>query len=180
MRLDDQLFKLSTMVGASLILVSCGDVGSETATMGEPHSTPAKPTFSIGDPVNFDAFEIVVKKVEEEQQVGSEFIRESAADGGTYVVVSYTVKNTGKKPIGMFDGPSLQLVDESGTTYDPDIAASAAFASGADLNSKTLSDLNPGITVKDADVWEVSASDFDRATWRIIVAGHEDSPIKLN
>lgn len=80
----------------------------------------------------------------------------------------------------MFDGPTLKLMDASGTTYDADLGASISFSLEKDFNRKVMSDLNPGIKTKDGKVFEVSKEQFDRATWKIVLDGHENAPIALN
>lgn len=172
-----KLIAVSAMIGAT---ASCGDVGSDNGTMGESKETVAPVAkFKVGDTVSFDAFEIVLKSVEERSTVGNEYSKENVAEGGTYVAVVYSLKNTGKKPIGMFDGPTLKLMDPAGTTYDADIGASSSFSSEKKFNRKVVSDLNPGIKVNDGNVWEVSKDQFDLATWKIVLDGHESSPISL-
>lgn len=47
------------------------------------------------------------------------------------------------------------------------MAKTAAFASEGELNGKVMSDLNPGIQVKNALVYEVSKAAFDRNSWRV-------------
>lgn len=169
---------LTTMLGA---MAACGDVGSDNPTMGEATEKSAPATkFKVGDVVNFEAFEVVLKSVEERSVVGNEYSKEKPAEGGTYVAVVYTLKNTGKKPIGMFDGPTLKLMDPSGTVYDADLGASTSWSLEKDFNRKVMSDLNPGIKTEDGKVFEVSKEQFDRATWKIVLDGHENTPIALN
>lgn len=159
----------------------CGDVGSDNATMGEPAAKGAQAAkFKVGDTVNFDAFEVTLKSVEELSSVGNQYTKTSVAEGGTYVAIVYSLKNTGTKPIGMFGGPTLKLMDPSGTTYDSDVGASSSFSSEKEFNRKVVSDLNPGIKVNDGKVWEVSKEQFDRAKWSLVLDGHENTPISLN
>lgn len=168
----------SGLTGLTLLAAGCGDVGSENATLGESTQKITN-NFKLGDAVNFQTFEITLKSVESLNRVGSEFFRENVADGGVYVAAVYTLKNTGDKPIGMFDGPTLKLVDPAGTVYDADVAASSAFSTEKDFNEKVMSDLNPGISVNAGKVWEVSKEKFDPTTWKLVLDGHEDSPIAL-
>lgn len=178
-----RMFKLmvvSAMFGAIAGCGGCGDVGSDNATMGNSTAKSAPVAkFKVGDTVNFDAFEITLKSVEERSTVGNQYSKETVAEGGTYVAIVYSLKNTGKEPIGMFDGPTLKLMDPSGTTYNSDVGASSSFSIEKDFNRKVVSDLNPGITVNDGKVWEVSKEQFDRATWKVILDGHESTPISL-
>ena len=183
MRKFARVFKFAA-VPAIALLAACGDVGSDNATLtestGNTSASVAAAKFKVGNTVNFETFEVTVKSVEKRNSVGSQYGKQDVADGGIFVAITYTVKNTGKKAIGMFDGPTLKLIDPSGTAYEPDLGASVMFSLQKDFNSKGVSNLNPGIKVNDGKVWEVSKDQFDLATWKVILDGHEDSPISLN
>jgi hypothetical protein len=165
------------------LLSSCGDAGSDKPTLGNQSVGNATSenarAFKIGDAVNFETFEITLKSVEQEQQVGGSMDVTKAADGGTLIAIIYTLKNTGKKPLGMFDRPSLQLIDPDGQQYSDDASATTSLRIEKDFTGKMLSDLNPGISTTDGIVFEVSKEKFDKRTWNVILAGHETSPIRL-
>ncbi|MBR8646362.1 hypothetical protein KEH51_29245, partial [[Brevibacterium] frigoritolerans] len=80
------------------------------------------------------------------------------------------MKNVSDEPVGMFDYPTLNLVDEKGTKYESDIDASSNYTveTGID-NSKILSDLNPDISVTDTQVYEISKEKFATGKWYIQV-----------
>ena len=48
---------------------------------------------------------------------------------------------------------------------EADLDASSSYASSSNFDEKVVSDLNPGITVDGAEVFEVSKELFDVATW---------------
>ncbi|MBS0479311.1 MAG: DUF4352 domain-containing protein [Proteobacteria bacterium] len=168
---------------ALALLGGCGDAGSSNATSGNQSSGGATggggQTFKLGDAVNFGVFEITLETVEQKQQVGGAMDVTKAADGGTLVAITYTLKNTGKKPLGMFDRPSLQLIDPDGQRYSSDVGATSSLRIEKDFTAKMLSDLNPAITTTDGVVFEVSKNQFDRKTWKVILEGHETTPIGL-
>jgi hypothetical protein len=110
--------------------------------------------------------EVKISKVKTRQSVGDpNFLGATASEGGTYVVIHYSVKNVSRKPLGMFSQPSVELVSNDGVVYEADIDGSASYASSSDFDEKIVSDLNPGITVDGAEVFEVSKELFNVATW---------------
>ena len=77
-----------------------------------------------------------------------------------------------------FKFPSVKLVDSNSTTYGSDIGASADFATELNLDRKILSDLNPGITVKDASVFEINKGQFEKGGWKLLI-GVDGKDIKV-
>ncbi len=50
----------------------------------------------------------------------------------------------------------------------------------ANTNAKVLSDLNPGISVDDADVFEVSQQAFNATTWHLVVEANDtNTPVRF-
>ena len=90
------------------------------------------------------------------------------------IAVRWSYKNTSSKPIGAFNHPRIKLKAPDGTLYEPDLGASSFYASEAGTNAKVFSDLNPGIEVMDADVFEVSDQLFDPATWQVVIQADQD------
>ena len=84
------------------------------------------------------------------------------------------MKNVSDEPVGMFDYPTIKLVDEKGTEYTSDIDASSSYAIETDIdNSKVLSDLNPGISITDTEVYEISQESFASGQWFIEIDGQK-------
>ncbi|MDP1618122.1 DUF4352 domain-containing protein [Phenylobacterium sp.] len=133
---------------------------SETALQG---TTPA--ALSIGQPVEIGDFRVTISSVSERDAVGASVVREQAADGGVLVVVDYTIENISERPKGAFQLPEPRLIGPNGVVYEKDIGKTAAYAAEGEFDSKAFSDLNPGIRVRNAVVFEVSKSRFDRSTW---------------
>jgi len=138
---------------------------------------PAAP--KVGQTVKTDKFEITVTSVETKDKVGGEFFEAKPAEGGEYVVVEWKYKNVSKEPVGMFSKPSLKLVNPDDVTFEADLNATASYATEAKLSEKVVSDLNPGITVKAAEVFEVEKGSFDKATWMALIKADDDVSVSL-
>lgn len=147
--------------------------GEEASTEGESAATASAPAkeekeYKVGEAIPADKVEITVTKFEEKDQVGNEYINKAVSEGGTFVAIQYKLKNTSKKPVGMFDYPAVLLVDEEGTEFDADIDASSNYALETNVdNGKIASDLNPGITVTETKVFEVAKESFATGKWFI-------------
>jgi hypothetical protein len=177
--------RILSIIGVLILFGIIGSAlggGEEVSNEGGSSATASAPAkeqkvYIVGEAVPADKVEITVTKFEEKDQVGNEFVNKSVSEGGTFVAIQYKIKNTSKKPVGMFDYPSVRLVDGEGTEYDSDIDASSNYALETNVdNAKIASDLNPGITVTDTKVFEVSKESFDGGTWFIKVG---DEKVKL-
>lgn len=177
--------KILSFIGVLILIGIIGSAlggGEEVSKEGGSAATATAPAkeqklYTVGEAVPADKVEITVTKFEEKDQVGNEFVNKSVSEGGTFVAIQYKIKNTSKKPVGMFDYPSVRLVDGEGTEYDSDMDASSNYALETNIdNAKIASDLNPGITVTDTKVFEVSKENFDAGTWFIKVG---DEKVKL-
>jgi hypothetical protein len=124
-----------------------------------------------GQPIQIGDLAVVVQPAELKHQVGLEIAPQTAADGGVLVLIRYSVANTSNKPVSAGTFPQIKLLDDKGTEYAPDAGKTGAYALVARLDSKIFSDLNPGITVKNAVVFEVSKASFDSKTWMAVVDG---------
>ncbi|WP_342434132.1 DUF4352 domain-containing protein [Neobacillus sp. FSL H8-0543] len=157
------------------ILVNMLGGGDETTTdtnintNQSAEKAPEEKVYQLNDVVKVNNAEVTVTKVEEKSVIGDpNFLGKEASEGATLVGVQYKLKNASDKPMGMFDQPTINLVDEKGTEYDSDIDASGAYATETGIdNSKILSDLNPGITVTGTTVYEISKESFDQGKWYI-------------
>lgn len=164
--------KIMSFIGFILILGIVGSAlggGDESTAKEDSTSSAAKEerVYAVGDTVLADQLEIVISNVEEKSSVGNEFISNQASDGGIYVAIQYSMKNVSNEPVGMFDYPTINLIDENGTKYSSDIDASGSYAVEVDIDSKVLSDLNPGISVTDSTVYEISQDALSSGKWFI-------------
>ena len=109
------------------------------------------------------------------QSVGDDIFQTKANQGAIFVAVQYMYKNVSSKPVSSFSLPKIRLVDGNGTEYEADIDASSSYATVLHLDEKILSDLNPGISSRGAEVFEVSKELFNPSTWRIKVKADGES-----
>lgn len=183
--------KIMTFI-AGIILISIlgsalsGAGSEEASTVSSEKATKAKSeseetVYNVGDTFTAkgDQLEISLTKFEEKDVVGDpDFLGKKVSDGGTFAAIQYTMKNVSEEPVGMFDYPSINLVDEKGTKFDSDVDASSGYAVETDIdNSKILSDLNPDISVTATEVYEVSKDKFSQGKWYIQI-GEEKVQIK--
>lgn len=170
---------------ALVLIVAFGAHGqSGSAPTGDPsaggQAAPAAKRFTVGDAIAYDSgLQAVVTSVKTARQVGMDIAPSTAAAGGTYVIVTYTATNTSSKPIHAYSLPEPKLMDGSGTVYGEDAGATGAYEMAHQDNQKLWSDLNPGITITGAKVFEVSASRYDPATWSVVLNGDKDSPVAI-
>jgi hypothetical protein len=113
------------------------------------------------------------------QAVGGSVLTEAASIGGELIVVEYTLENRTNRPLAAFRLPNIVLIDPSGVVYKPDIGKSGAYTLEGKFDRKLVSDLNPGIQVRDAEVFEISRRAFDRETWQIGMEGSDGPRISL-
>jgi hypothetical protein len=124
-------------------------------------ATGAGTKASIGDTFRTEKFEITITSAGERSSVGSEFFVQQPSTGATFIAVQATIKNISSRPINSFSMPDIHLVAPDGIRFDPDIGASSSFATELDLDEKVFSDLNPGITVRSGNVFEVAKDQFE-------------------
>lgn len=156
--------------------------GNQSSNQSNNQSSPANTdvTAKIGDTIKTDKFEIVVTKAENRDTVGNDFFEKKPSSGGMYIAAQWQYKNISDKPVGSFSTPKLKLVDKNNTKYDPDIDATSSFATELKIDRKIFSDLNPGIMVKDAEVFEVSKELYQKGGWRLYVSSDKDAYVPLN
>lgn len=167
--------KIMTFIGTMIILFIIGgalggdDEETVTTSGGSTASVKKETVYKVGDILNIDQLEVTVSKTEDMDKIGDpSFLGKKASDGGTLVAIQYTMKNISEEPVGMFDYPTIKLVDEKGTEYDSDIDASGAYAAETGIDdSKFLSDLNPDISVTGTSAYEVSKERFANGKWYI-------------
>lgn len=182
-------FEKHKIISGILVLFVLGIIGSLMSGEGSKDvnvSSSGKVedkilTAKIGEIINTGDCEIIILSAEEKMSVGSEFIEEKPAEGGKYIAVVWQYKNISDKPIGSFSVPTLNLIDNNNVKYDSDIGASSAFATEKDVDTKFVSDINPGITIKDADVFEVSSEQYAKGGWKLKISSNgEDVFVGLN
>lgn len=112
-------------------------------------------------------FEITLSRIRARKRVGGRFINETAPKGAVFIVVDYKFKNISDEPVSSFSQPGAELYSPENTEYDTAAGASAAYATEKKQTKKSFSDLNPGITATDADVFEVAAELWKKKGWKV-------------
>lgn len=162
------------IVGSLAALAVVGALApSETSTAstqrqavdGAPNPERKPATYVIGQPLDIGDFRVIIRNVTERDAVGRSIVREQASAGGVLVVVEYTVENISERPKAAYQLPEPALIGPNNVAYDKDLGKTAAYAAEGEFDSKAMSDLNPGIRVTNAVVFEVSKASFDRGTW---------------
>lgn len=169
---------LTTILALILIGVVSGGSGgdsSKTSPSGQSEtkttetSKPVQVSYKVGETFSTGKMDFTLTSAENVNSVGSQYLNEKASEGATLVVVRYKYKNISDKPLASYTQPDIKLVDSSGTEYDPDLGKTSTYKVQAKIDEKFLSDLNPGITVNAAEVFEVSKESFSQGKWQIKV-----------
>jgi len=131
------------------------------------NSKQEQKTYKIGEVINTGTFEITTVSANQKAVVGGQYVNEKASEGATLLAVNWKYKNISDKPASSYSQPSVKLVDSNGTEYEWDLGKSSTYAVEQKIDSKVLSDLNPGITVNDAKVFEVSKESYAKGGWKL-------------
>ena len=124
--------------------------------------------FKVGEAFESATFRVNVTSAAVVHRVG-DFLTSTAPAGAEYVALAWRYTNRSQAPVSAFSVPSVHLLDPQGRRYDADLDASALFATQIKATAKAISSVNPGITLIDGDVFEVSTARFNPATWTIVV-----------
>lgn len=148
------------------------DNKSSKSTSNHAPAEPIKKepqVFPTSQMVSNEMFDIAVEKIDYKDIISSNFLQSRASDGATYVCIIWFYKNISREPLGFLDFPHISLISPDGVKYSSDINASATYATIMNTNSKVLSNLNPGIRVFDAQVFEVSKEQLKKKGWKLLV-----------
>lgn len=171
---------LGIFIGLIVLAVIFGEENnSGSVTKSGSGSNQESEALAVGDFFQTRNFEISISDIQLHSSVGGQYFSSQPSEGALYVAVQWNYKNISDKPIGPFSTPSIKLKDANGTSYSADIGASSSYATELDIDSKVLSDLNPGIRVRDGDVFEVSEEAFDMETWTLFVDADQNAAVKL-
>ncbi|MCB1193856.1 MAG: DUF4352 domain-containing protein [Leptospiraceae bacterium] len=152
-----------------------------TSAEKEKPQEEAKKVPKVGEVLKTEKFEITVVSVKERNQVGGQFLKEKPAEGALFIAVTMKVKNISSKPVSSFSQPRLKLIDPSGNKYDDASAASVHFKTEIESSGKTFSDINPGITVKLGEVFEVAKELWKKNKgWKLLIDADDNIEIPLN
>lgn len=131
------------------------------------------PRFNIGEKFQTDELEITINSVKSFTSIGDpDWGGTKASQGGILVGVVYSIKNITKEPLGVFDTAiSLNLVNSDGTKLDEDDEATFSYQVEIGTDEKFFDNLNPGITVKNASVFEIEKQMWNTPGWHVLVEG---------
>lgn len=163
--------KLLLPLAAILALAGCGDPSSPTAD-DQTAAVPASDAtpLPLNETGKAEGIEFTVTKIDTPTQIGPAGIGTAAGQDETYVVVSYTLKNTSAAPLSFLERPRIDLADGGGQTYAIDDLASGLSAATMEDPTGMSADLNPNVSAKAKVAWKVDKASFDPATWRLVVA----------
>ncbi|GAA0729002.1 DUF4352 domain-containing protein [Sphingomonas japonica] len=158
-------------IAFATLLAACGESPtptSNTAATNEPTPAAAAP-IAIGEAGNAEGVELTVTEVETTGQIGPAGAGASAEPSETFVVASYTLKNTADRPLPLMKRPTITLVDGNGQTYAEDLMGTGMSAATMADPSGMAIDLNPNVSTKAKVAWKVDKAAFDKSAWRLVV-----------
>jgi len=153
--------------------------GSDNKQTTEQKASEKKAKWKIGDSIKTEKFDLKVSSVITRASVGGDYLNEKAADGATFLIINFSYKNITKEPIGSFSVPDVKVIDPNGTKYDEASGATSYYQTEIDLNKKAISDINPGITQKDATVFEISKDLWTSKGWKLLIDADEDIEVQI-
>jgi hypothetical protein len=175
-----KLFKWVAVVfgGLILLLVIIGLGGSdsyEVPSVSKQVAQEEEIIYGVGETMVYPRIELIIVSVNHKKSVGGEFLNEVASEGAILITVDYKYKNTSPEPIRSFSKPRIKLIDNKGVEYNPDIGKSSVYAVEKNIDSKVISDLNPGITVNDVEVFEIGEKQFVEDKWTLLVSSDNET-----
>jgi hypothetical protein len=172
---------VKSVVTGVFVLLIMGMMNAEPsatpATQNQNSATSEKPAkevkqetvYKLDEPIQGKSLEVTVTDVTQKTSVGSQYLNEKASEGAILIAIQWQYKNTSDKPVKSYSKPEMKLIDSNNTEYNSDLGKTSYYATEAKLDSKVWSDLNPGITVKDAAVFEISKEAYAKGGWVAIV-----------
>lgn len=169
------LYTIIILILIGAFASSGNNSNTNTTTKSSTPTQKQETVYAVGDTITNGDYEITIQNVNEAKKVGTQYLNSSPAEGGIYVCVDFNYKNISSQPINSWKFPTIALVDSSNVEYSSDISASSYYATEKDPDRKVLSDLNPGITVTDNKVFEISSESYNQGEWYLVV----DKDIKI-
>jgi len=168
-----------TLVLLGIIGGDSDDGKTVSGSSGTETEVSEKVKWKIGDSIKTEKFDIKVSSVTTKASVGGSYLSEKAADGAIFIAVNFNYKNITKEPIGSSSVPEIKIFDPNGVEYDEASGATAYYQTEINLNKKIISDINPGISQKDAVVFEVSKDLWKNKGWKLVLDADEDIEIMI-
>jgi hypothetical protein len=92
-------------------LFAAGDAVNKELNKTPTTKVEESKKFGLGEAIDADGLEVTIDSVEEKTVVGGQYVEKTPADGGVFVAVKYSLKNTSKEPISSFSTTTFNLVD---------------------------------------------------------------------
>jgi hypothetical protein len=154
---------------AALALLALSGCGSDMPVIEASEASTSEsslPVIALGESGHGKNVEVTVNSVEQRSEVGVYGMGPKLNAGETFVVVRYTLKNTGKEPLDTINQPNVELIDGDDQSYAKDREGEMVEAI---KNQDNTGALNPKVSSKQTAVWRLDKASFDRATWRLKV-----------
>ncbi len=160
------IFKL---IGVVVLFVGLGMAFNDGAKGAAAASSKPAQEYVVGKPFFVEnTIEVTVSRVEKLTTLPAIFGDEKKPSaGGIFVAVQWHISNKGKEPVKSYSIPAAELVSGDGATYKMDYDATSRLPDSWNSDAKVLSDLNPGISVDNAYVFEVSKELLGQGDWKI-------------
>jgi hypothetical protein len=125
-------------------------------------------------PFQIGSFEFIMHPVNVVSRIGTR----RARSGVIFLTVIADYVNTENIPVRARNLPVMQLIDPEGVLYNHDIGLTGELrARRRDLESKIISDANPGVPFRQAWVFEVSESRYDTGRWTFLITADDTHKI---
>lgn len=154
------------------VILACGDSAGGAGTVVTPESTgaPSQKTYTVGQTVALDGWEIKVNSVKESK--GDDISQPKS--GNIYLEVSVTLKNTSTKAQTVSSIGSFKLADSSGQSYTESIVTNAPNPPDGTVavNAKVTGTLSYEVPSKEKQFTLSFSPDLlsnDQATWSLSV-----------
>jgi len=161
-----------TVIGIALfVLAGIGSTDeSSSSDSGGKNGKKIKPeqVNDFGNSVKIDDLQITPYKKEIKTSFGDKWGINTvkAPEGGYLLCIRYKYKNISSKPTS--SSPNIKLLDPNGTEYDSDTGKTITYITAVmKSNAKSISKHNPGITLREGKVFEISRSMWKKKGWKL-------------
>lgn len=146
-----------------------GTVNQTTAEAqtGKSGSSKANGTYDVAEEFTLGDFKYRIAGVQTQRILGNQFIKETASDGATFLVVSYTIENCSKESSVVLSD-DFSVVDAKGRTFKPSSDANTALMATEENKDFILSELQPGIPRRMKTAFEIPLSNTNEEMTLVI------------
>lgn len=135
---------------------STGATDPTAAVSGEEaEARAAAEAYAMGTPFQLGDFNYTIANANTVPSLGNQFINEAAAAGATFVIVTYTIENTGNETATAMSS-DFYLNDAKGRKFTTSSRAETALAMSGDKSQDFIvSQLQPGVPKQAKQVFEI-------------------------